>query len=335
MDSAVIRNRNKLYSSIRSFFCDRDFVEVETSILQVSPGLDRYTRPMGVLVHRPLNNASLQRYLHTSPEFAMKQILINGESKIFQICKAFRDQEYSKIHHPEFSILEWYSINADYNVLSDEVKELIRFSSEALNVKELSFDGRFIKVRSSWTEISLSNLFKRFAGFDIFDTIDDPFSPSIRFIKKQADRVGLKYHPSDKWEDVYHKFMIEIIEPEIAELGLVIVYDYPICLGSTAKKKDYKVCERLEVYVLGLELANGCSELLGQDENLKVFEMNQKFNNEIFHKIIPIDESLVKRMNKLPDSAGIALGIDRLLMLFTGANSISEVIYSDMQVEII
>ena len=127
--------------------------------------------------------------------------------------------------------------------------------------------------------------------------------------------------------------MIEIIEPKIAELGFVIVYDYPVCLGSTAKKINDKVCERLDVYIAGLEVANGCSELLGTDENLSNFETNQKFNEKIFQEIIPIDLSLVKEIKELPECAGIALGLDRLLMLFSGAKNIKEVIYSQVNLE--
>jgi len=333
MNREVIIKRNKLYSSIRKYFCDRDFTQVETAILQLSPGLDRYTRPMGVVLNQPLNDISLQRYLHTSPEFAMKRILINGEKKIFQICKVFRDRENSKIHHPEFSILEWYSINSDYKVLGYEVKELIRLSAEELKVNELSFGGKIVPVTSSWTEISISDAFKRFAEFDIFDTIDHPLNPSTKYIKPEAHKIGLNFHPSDNWEDIYHKLMIEIIEPKIAELGLVIVYDYPVCLGSAAKRINDKVCERLEVYIAGLELANGCSELLGADKNLSNFEINQKFNEKIFKEIIPIDIALVKELKELPECAGIALGIDRLLMLFTGSKNIKEVIYSEVNLE--
>lgn len=325
--------RSKLNSTIRNFFNSNQFLEVETALVQVSPGLDRYTQPVSVDINQVFNRSTLSRYLHTSPEFAMKKILARGKTNIFQICKAFRDSEDSVIHHPEFSILEWYSLQSDYKKLISQVKDLVSNCADALEIKKFKYRHFSFPINKTWLEITLSDLFIKFVGFNIFDTIDNPLNPSSNKIIKFAEKVGIFCHQEDKWEDVFHKIMIQIIEPKIAEMGLVIVYDYPVCLGSSAKVVDKDVCERAEVYIAGIELANGCSELLGSEDNLNIYRHNQQFNNRLNKKLIPIDMDLVKDLDSLPECAGMALGIDRLLMVLTGAKSIKDVIYSPVNLE--
>ena len=325
--------RSKLNSTIRNFFHSNQFLEVETALVQVSPGLDRYTQPVSVNLKEVFNKSILYRYLHTSPEFAMKKILARSKTNIFQICKAFRDSEDSVIHHPEFSILEWYSLESDYKYLISQVKELIGKCSDALEVKNFKYRDFIFPINKTWLEISLSDLFIKFVGINIFDTIDNPLNPSPHKIIKFAEKIGVFCHQGDKWEDVFHKIMIQIIEPKIAEFGLVIVYDYPVCLGSSAKIVNKDICERAEVYIAGIEIANGCSELLGSEDNLSIFRHNQQFNYSLNQELIPIDMDLVKDLDSLPDCAGMALGIDRLLMVLTGAKNIKDIIYSPVNLE--
>tara|TARA_R110000868_G_scaffold7821_9_gene41204 strand:+ start:1418 stop:2590 length:1173 start_codon:yes stop_codon:yes gene_type:complete len=333
--------RRAAVKGLRAFFQAEGFIEVDTPALQISPGTDRHIRPFATKLTEPFAGEGQPRYLRTSPEFAMKKILAGGQNaslgKIMQLCRVWRDGERSPLHHPEFTMLEWYRSNVDYDALIADCESVMRAASKGA-VRALEMDGLFrwqghsCDPNKPAQRVTVQDMFVRHAHIDLLATIDDPASPvpSPAKLKTAAQSRGLHVGANDTWEDIFFRVMIERIEPHLGIGAPTVLCEYPANLAALARRKpdDPRVAERFELYACGVELANAYSELTDPSEQRARFEHDQGLYEKLYGNAPPLDEELLEALAALPPCAGIALGFDRLVMLATGAEDITDVIWS-------
>jgi len=295
----LLREKALLLKLIRDFFAERNVLEVDTPIASHFGVTDVYLE--NISCH--INNEHLQ--LQTSPEYAMKRLLASGSGCIYQICKAFRNDEVGKLHNPEFTMLEWYRVGFDHFQLIDEVTALLQ---STLNTKHVE--------RKSYLE-----LFQQYLGIN-------PHLVSEEHLQQLMTKhlPGLKCDSSDATQALFSL----VIEPLIGKEFPIIVYDFPSNQASLAKQyidaQGQLVAARFEAYYKGIELANGFHELQDADEQLKRFEQDNIKRIQLVKEEKPIDWRLIEALKSgLPDCAGVALGIDRLLMLRMDASHIEQV----------
>jgi elongation factor P--(R)-beta-lysine ligase len=331
---ARLETRERIRGVVRSFFAGRGYVEVDTPALQISPGLEPHLRAFRTELHVPGEATAAMRYLHTSPEFAMKKLLAAGMPRIWQLAHVFRDGERSATHHPEFSMLEWYRVGASYRDLMAECGALVSACQEAVGADALVWRGRSADARLPWQLISVAAAFREFCGIDLLATAPDPVVPDAELLAAAASRVGIPPHPGDDWETLYFRIFLERIEPNLGLGAPTIFYDYPLSMAALSRRnsEDMRLAERFEVYVCGLELANAFGELIDPIEQRQRFVIDQAKKRALYGETYPIDEDFLAALEQgLPDCAGVALGFDRLVMLATGAEDIEEVLWSPVR----
>jgi lysyl-tRNA synthetase class 2 len=307
---AVLSARARIASAVRAFFAREDFVEVETPALQVSPGLEPHLFAFETRLRSPLAEGVRALYLHTSPEFAMKKLLVAGLPRLFQLAHAFRNNERSSTHHPEFTMLEWYRAGSDYTALMDDCEALLRTALDASGRERLVFRGVECDARAPAERITVADAFAKHAGRDVF---------------------ALEPSAGDSYEDAFFRVFLNEIEPKLGIGRPTLVYDWPIALGALARAKpgEPRVAERVELYVSGLELANGFSELTDAAEQRRRFERDVAEKARLYGERYPIDGDFLAALEHgLPASAGMALGFDRLVMCTTGAARIEDVLWA-------
>ena len=297
----TLRLRARLLEQIRAFFATRGVLEVDTPLLGPAPGSDPQQHCLDLDVP-----GVGRRYLQPSPEFAMKRLLAAGSGSIYQVCKAFRAGEHGPRHRVEFTLLEWYRTGFDYRALMDEVQALV-----------CGLLGRPAAQAFSYGE-----LFERHAGIDAFATDEAT-------VWQRVAAAGIEPSPAlraagrDAALDI---LLTRLIEPAIAPLGVVFVYDYPASQAALARLRSDQpaLAERFELYVDGIELANGWSELTDAAEQRRRFEADNRKRQALGLPTVPLDEGLLAALaHGLPDCAGVALGFDRLLMLACGVDDIA------------
>ncbi len=293
----MLQARASLLAVIRTFFAGRGVLEVETPLLCSRGITDPAIEPLLVNGGQSLGAAS--RYLQTSPEYAMKRLLAAGSGPIYQICKAFRDGEAGSRHNPEFTLLEWYRPGMDHHQLMAEVAALV---AACLGERP-------------WQALSYRDLFRRSIGIDPFNDS----TPTLQEAARTCVDVGALDGDRDLWLDL---LLTHAVEPWLAAQGMCFVCDYPpsqAALARLGKNDGHVVGERFELYVDGLELANGYHELSDAVEQRARFEADNRQRQARGLAQRPLDESLLAALAAgLPDCSGVALGVDRLLMLATG-----------------
>jgi len=326
-----LEQRGRILDAVRGFFAARGYIEVETPALQVSPGLEPHLRAFETELHDPRDGRGVKRYLHTSPEFAMKKLLVAGMPRIWQLAHVFRDGEHSATHHPEFAMLEWYRAGASYRDLMDECAALTGACQDAADAKALVWRGHTADARRPWRRLSVAEAFQEHCGLDLLATAPDPLAPDVVRLAAAARHLGIAPHAGDDWEALYFRVFLERIEPVLG-LGVpTILYDYPLSMAALSRRSpsDPRVAERFEVYVCGLELANAFGELTDPAEQRRRFLADQAKKRALYGVTSPIDEDFLAALDRgLPECAGIALGFDRLVMLATGAADIEEVLWA-------
>jgi lysyl-tRNA synthetase class 2 len=325
--------RGKILNALRRFFAERGFAEVDTPALQVSPGLEPHLQAFATELNDPLTGHTTTRYLHTSPEFAMKKLLAAGMPRIWQLAHVFRNGERSATHHPEFTMLEWYRVGASYRDLMDECAALVRTAQEAAGIEALTWRGGTADARCEWQRISVADAFQRCCGVDVLATASDPDRPDAGRLAAEAERIGITPHPGDDWETLFFRIFLERIEPALGVGTPTILYDYPVSMAALSRRSpDPHLAERFEVYVCGLELANAFGELTDSAEQRARFTADQARKRALYGYAYPIDEDFLAALETgLPACAGIALGFDRLIMLATGADDIEEVLWAPVR----
>ena len=327
---ANLELRGRVVAAVRAFFAEAGFVEVHTPALQVSPGLEPHLQAFATVMHDPGSGAAMPRYLHTSPEFAMKKLLAGGMERIWQLAHVFRDGERSATHHPEFAIIEWYRAGASYRDIMADCEALLRRVQNAAGVETLRWHGDTADARRPWQYLSVADAFRDLAGIDLLATMSDPTNPDAESLAVAAEQAGVAPHPGDDWETLFFRILLDRIEPRLGLGAPTILYDYPLVQAALARRKpqEPRLAERFELYVCGLELANAFSELTDAAEQRARFEADQRKKQALYGETYPIDEDFLAALEQgLPDCAGIALGFDRLVMLAAGADHIEDVLW--------
>lgn len=325
--------RNAVKSGLQVFFANNDFMEVETPALQVCPGMEPHLRAFETQLDNPLA-VSKQRYLHTSPEFAMKKLLVGGLPRIFQFAQVFRNNESSTTHHPEFTMLEWYRSGQTYEALMKDCEELLQIAAEFSSDGLLHFEDRVCDPNKECRRITVAEAFQQYTSVDILLSLKDPSSPSVEVFAKQATDIGININDNDSWDDIFFRIFLERIERNLGINAPTILYEYPSHMAALSRVKpgNPQVAERFELYVCGLELANAFSELTDPQIQRKRFEADMELKSKLYGVTYPIDEDFISALELgLPESAGIALGFDRLVMLVANAANIEDVLWAPVR----
>ena len=327
--------RRAATKAVRAYFQAEGFLEVETPAIQVSPGVERHIQAFATTLSEPGTDLAQPRYLHTSPEFAMKKLMAGGMTKIMQLCHVWRDRERSPLHHPEFTMLEWYRAGAGYTALMTDCEALMRGVAKAAertlqDGEMLRWQGRSCDPAKPAERLTVQDAFARHAGIDLLATIDEGLAPPVQKLRDAARGQGLYVSEADTWEDVFFRVMLERVEPHLGMGAPTILCEYPANLAALARRKlgNAAVAERFELYACGVELANAYSELTDATEQRARFEHDRALHLQLYGSAPPLDEDFLRAMESLPPCAGAALGFDRLVMLASGAEDITDVLWS-------
>ncbi|MBF0093892.1 MAG: EF-P lysine aminoacylase GenX [Alphaproteobacteria bacterium] len=328
-----LAKRSAILADVRRFFSGRGFVEVETPALQTSPGIEPHIQPFATELREPFAQGARTLYLHTSPEFAMKKLLVAGMPRIFQLARVFRNGERSDTHHPEFTMLEWYRSGADYRDLMTDCEDLLRSCADAAGVAAFVRRGRRCDPGLPWRFLTVAEAFRSLADIDLLATVADPDDPDPppAALAAEARRIGVSCADGDRWEDIFFRIALDRIEPLLGDGAPTILHDYPACMAALSRRKpgDARVAERFELYVCGVELANAFSELTDPVEQRRRFAVDTALRERLYGGRLPVDEDFLSALAfGLPASAGIALGFDRLVMLAAGVETIEEVLWA-------
>jgi len=323
--------RGRVIRAIRAFFDAQAFEEVETPLLVAAPGMEPYLDVFETRLATPRGVAS-RAFLTTSPEYAMKKLLVAGLPRIYQICKSFRNgEEISRGHNPEFTILEWYRAHADYQAIMADCERLLIALWRAVHPDAgpdaepaLAVGDEQIALGSPWERLSVRDAFARYAFLDL-----DALSDAATMRRALATR-GYQVSNETTWEQGYHQIFLNEIEPRLGRPKPTILSDYPASLAALARRKrdDPRYAERFELYIAGIELANAFSELTDADEQQARLEAEQTERAALGKTMYDIDADFIRALRVgMPPSAGIAVGVDRLVMLFAGVDAIQETLW--------
>ncbi len=288
----VLQHRARILQEIRQFFIKQGYLEVETPHRIPAPAPESHIDAV----------TSGEWFLHPSPELCMKRMLAAGYGQIFQICRCWREGERGNQHIPEFTLLEWYRSGCDYRSLMEECEELIRTVAASIGPREkMIFRDHEIDLTRPWERISVKEAFRGYAKISVTEALE---------------------------RDLFDEVMVREIEPKLGVGKPTFIYDYPAERGALARLKpeDPGVAERFELYIGGLELANGFSELIDPEEQRKRFQREHADRQSMGKRIYPMPERFLDELEDMPPSAGIALGVDRLVMVFSNAERIGDVV---------
>jgi len=328
---ANLEKRAAILAATRAWFTGQGFLEVETPALQVSPGLEPHLVAFATSIRDPGATDGRPLYLHTSPEFAMKKLLAGGMERIFQLARVFRNAERSATHHPEFTMLEWYRAKTSYVALMEDCEGLLAAVAEAAGAGQFTWQGKRCDASAPAERLTVAEAFKRECGIDLLATAPEPLNPSLDLLAAAAKPLGIAPRAGDRWDDLFFRIFMERIEPRLGIGRPTILRDYPISMAALSRPKanDPRLCERFELYICGLELANAFGELTDPFEQRRRFEADMALKERLYGTRYPIDEDFMAALEHgLPPCAGIALGMDRLVMLATGAEHIEDVLWA-------
>ena len=325
-----LHRRAEVRDAMRRFFVLHGFDEVETPALQISPGLEPHLAAFETMLLPPGRgpDAPQRRYLHTSPEFAMKKLLAGGMEKIWQLCPVYRNAEGARTHQPEFKMVEWYRAGADYTVLMDDCIGLLRACAGGTPFR---FRGRESDPARDWHIVTVDAVFTEVCGIDLAATRGGSSAiPEPDALAADAARIGVRTADGDTWDDIFFRIFAERIEPALGSPAPTILTDYPVHMAALSRPKpdDPALAERFEVYVCGLELANAFGELTDAAEQRRRFEADMDLKESLYGERYPIDEDFLAAVAAMPPASGIALGFDRLVMLACGADDIADVLWA-------
>jgi len=321
--------RNAIARAMRRWFEGEGFTEVDVAALQVSPGNEAHlhafaTEAVGAAGERsPL-------YLHTSPEFACKKLLAAGETKIFDLARVWRNRERGPLHHPEFTMLEWYRAAAPYEALMEDGAALLGLAAEAAGSRALTYRGHSADPFAEPERITVADAFARFAGVDLLASIATDGATDREMLAASATAAGIRIATDDTWADVFSRVIVEKVEPRLGLGRPTILCEYPVAEAALARPKpgDPRVAERFELYACGVELANAFGELTDPAEQRRRFEAEMAEKRRVYGEDYPIDEDFLAALGQMPQASGSALGFDRLVMLATGATRIEQVLWA-------
>jgi len=317
--------RENVINAVRSFFAGKQFHEVETPILLAHPAAESY---LDIFETKLLDRKrqGTPAYLSTSPELALKKLIVAGIGNCFSITKSFRNMETdSYTHNPEFSILEWYRVGATYTSLMEDCQQLVLAINHALgNENTLTYQGVTFNLAEPWEKITVKEAFQKWAGIDFDEFLDDKKAREI------AVKKGYTVEAKNTWEELYDQIYLNEIEPHLGKSKPTIIYEFPGCLAALSKKKtdNPNYAERFEWYIGGLELGDCYTELTNWKEQQDRFDFELTEIDRLGKTKYDYDHDFIDALKTgMPDTSGIAVGLDRLIMLFTDTTHIADTLF--------
>jgi lysyl-tRNA synthetase class 2 len=314
--------RQALYAALRRFFAGRGYLEVETPLLVPTPGMEPHiTAFEAPFVPETDVGQARSLYLHTSPEYAMKRLLAEGAGPLFQLCKVFRNGEVSPTHNPEFTLLEFYRPHADYRAIMNDLEQALAEAGRSVTGGEPGADPAFF-TRVPYERLTVRDAVLRATGVDL------RACPDGLALKRAAEAAGVRTGDATGFDDVFFHLFLQKVERGLGHERPTFLIEYPASMASLSRLKpgDPTVAERVELYAHGLELANGFSELTDAAEQRTRLVEEQALRKALGRSVYPLDERFLEAVGRMPPSAGIAVGLDRILMLLMGVSSITDVL---------
>jgi lysyl-tRNA synthetase class 2 len=319
-----LQKRRAITEAARRFFAGEGFAEVETAALQVSGGNEPHISTFGVELLGTAGRSS-RLFLHSSPEFACKKLLAAGEKRIFTLARVFRNRERGPLHHPEFTMLEWYRAGEPLSRVVEDCAGLLTVAAEVAGTDSFLWGDRMANAFEEPEVLTLCEAFDRHAGLDLVRLLDDRNG-----LAKAAASLGIRVVTDDGWSDLFSKILCEKIEKHLGRGRATVLIDYPASEAALARAKpeDPRFCERFELYLCGVEIANGFGELTDSKEQRRRFEAAEAKRAALYGETRPIDEDFLDALDAMPEASGVALGFDRLVMLAAGATRIEQVLWT-------
>jgi elongation factor P--(R)-beta-lysine ligase len=323
----ALRRRMALMAETRAFFAARGYAEVETPALVPVPGMEVHLQGFRSLFRPLLEGEEHALWLRTSPELAIKRLLVAGAGPVFEIARVWRNGEVSPRHGPEFTMLEWYRPGADLAALMAETEDFVR----ALLPARVSFAGVETDLAEPFQRMSIAEAFARHCnGLDILATLDAAGEGDAAALRHAAHEAGFSPREGEGWEDLFFRLLLERIEPQLGRGRATFLTHWPAPQAALARRDpaDPRVALRFELFVAGIELANAFDELTDAEEQADRFARDVAERDRLYGEGWPVDEDFLAALRHgMPATAGIALGFDRLAMLAAGVERIEEVLW--------
>lgn len=319
-----LAKRAKIVAAIRVFFDARGYLEVDTPLIVAKPGMEPHLDPFETTVADPFGHR-YQAFLITSPEYAMKKLLAAGFTKIYQLGKCFRNGEaFEGRHNPEFTMLEWYQTGTDYAGIMDETEALVKdVAQKTLGTAVIAWKGARIDFGQPWERLTVKAAMRKYAEIDLDVALDDK-----KILLDAATKLGHTLPADSSWDDAFFSVFLNAVEPKLGAERPTFLYEYPVSMAALSKTsaRDPRYAERFELYVGGLELANAFTELTDAKEQRKRLEEEHALRLKLGRTDYGLDEDFLSALEEMPASGGIALGVDRLVMLLLGEEDIRRVL---------
>jgi len=322
---------------MREFFWSQGFTEVETPLILRLPGQEPNLSPMKISVHDE-NGKTFDGFMHTSPEYAMKKMMTCGFDNIFSVCKCFRDYEsFGGTHNPEFTMVEWYRAHKDFYALMDDTEQMVKYIVEGLKKLNIlrPIGGSTVEAErlkdykiGDFRRMHMRDVWKEYVGVNLDDYLE------LEPMKKLCVERGYDFKEDVHYEDFYYRIFMNDIEPHLGMDAPTFVHHFPTCMASLSKisTEDPRYAERFEIYIDGIELANAFTELTNADEQKDRLLHERAQRKEMGRDVFDIDEEFIDALRAgMPDSTGIALGVDRLVQILTGCKNINDVLVLPME----
>ncbi len=321
--------RNALTRAVRAWFEAGGFTEVETAALQVSPGNEAHLHAFSTAMIGP-GGAAAEMHLRTSPEFACKKLLAAGERRIFDFARVWRNRERGALHHPEFTLLEWYRAEEPYEQLMTDCADLLALAARTAGAEAFAWRGRSMDPFAAPERLTVAQAFEARAGIDLLATVDVDGATDRHGLAAAARAAGVRVADDDTWADIFSRVIVERVEPTLGIGRPTILCEYPVPEAALARPTpgDPRTAERFELYACGVELANAFGELGDPVEQRRRFEAEMAEMRRVYGHDYPLDEEFLAALAQMPAASGAALGFDRLAMLATGASHIEQVIWT-------
>lgn len=307
----------------REFFWSLGFVEAQTPLAVKTASQEPYLDPIGIRYIHPIGQ-EYPFYLHTSPEYALKKLLCAGYEKIFEICPCFRNREdFGGTHNPEFIMIEWYRSPGKLTDIMDDLESLFKSIGQTLNQDFVSRNEKKIPVNTIWDRVQMKEIWQKYLGVNLDEYL------TIEKMSILAKEKGYQVEEKEKYEDLFYKIFLNEIEPKLGWKKPIIIYDYPAQMTSLSQLcEDGRYAERFECYIAGLELCNAFGELTDAQKQRENLEKDRKLRQELGKEVFPVDSEFIEALQSgMKPTGGIALGLDRMIMLFTSAKDINDVIF--------
>ena len=322
--------RGRIVHAVRAWFAEREFTEVETAALGVSPGNEAHLHAFSTALEAPDGRAR-PLHLRTSPEFAAKGLLAAGEARIFELARVWRNRERGRLHHPEFTMLEWYRAGEPHTAVMDDAAALCRLAAATAGARCFTWNGRACDPCAEPEVLTVADAFAR-EGIDLLATVTSAGATDRDALAAQAGAAGVRIAEDDTWSDVFSKVLAGRIEPTLGNGRLTLLTQYPRPEAALARAdaEDPRVAERFELYACGVELANGFGELTDPVEQRTRLEAEMAEMQRVYGRRYPVDEAFLAALAHMPAASGCALGLDRLVVLATGARGIEDVLWTPL-----